>query len=138
MDFWLCHEENDQYYYFSVLPIVINNSIYRDSTRKAVDSDSSDMRTKENVDWFASWLTCIHGSTNYVMLTYIRNTCDVEREETCFSRDQKCLQYHKRRIWDTYIIIVLKGMPIITDIWDLWSYAFLLSFISSLPQFIWD
>jgi hypothetical protein len=41
------------------------------------------------------------------MGTYIGNTCDVEMDEACFSMDQKYLQYHKYRVWDTYIIIVL-------------------------------
>jgi hypothetical protein len=110
MDIWLCHEKKDQCCYFSVLSMAMNDSVYRDITRKTVDSDSSDMRTKVKVNWFASLLTCIHGSINYVMWTYIGNACDVEREETCFSRDRKCLQYHEPRVWDTYIIIILKGI----------------------------
>jgi hypothetical protein len=56
MDLWLCHEERNQCCYFSMLSIVMNNSVYRDSTGKVVDSNSSDMRVKVMVNWFASWL----------------------------------------------------------------------------------
>jgi hypothetical protein len=34
--------------------MAINDSVYQDITKKIVDSDSSDMRTKEKVDWFVS------------------------------------------------------------------------------------
>jgi hypothetical protein len=46
--------ENDQYCYFSVLLMIMNDSVYRDITEKSIDLDSNDMRTKENVDGFAS------------------------------------------------------------------------------------
>jgi hypothetical protein len=92
-----------------MLFMIMNDSVYQDITEKAIDSNSTDMKVKENVDWFASWLTCIYGSVNYVMWTYIENTCDVELEEAYFSRGQKCLQYHEPRVWDTYIIIIIKG-----------------------------
>jgi hypothetical protein len=67
MDLWLCHEEMDQCCYFGVLPMTMNDSIYKSIAGKAYDHDSNDMKTEEKVDWFASWLICIHESVNYVM-----------------------------------------------------------------------
>jgi hypothetical protein len=110
MELWLCHKERDQYYYFDVLPTAMNDSVYRNITGKLVVSDSSDMMAKGKIDWFASWLICIHEAANYIMWTYIGNACVVEREEVCFSRDRKCLQYHEPRIYIYYFI--LKGMSL--------------------------
>jgi hypothetical protein len=50
MDLLLCHEKSDQCCYFVVLYVTMNDSVYKNIMGKAVDLDSNDMRTEENVD----------------------------------------------------------------------------------------
>jgi hypothetical protein len=70
------------------------------------------------------------------MWIYIGNTCNVEREEACFSRDRKCLQYHETRVWNTYIIIVLKGLPL--DLFlNVWSMSSRIESVSLVARLIY-